>query len=136
MPRTKLIDGFLRKIWQEYHETMLPIDDSDDLAAFINSTPEGCVWRQLDCDDQAVRKCALTAVKQVCKLCFYVNACDPPMQMTSEGMATEVPFDAAEHVALDDKIKPGKPCVVIFPALRSHDGELKAKAQVLASDYM
>ena len=48
-------------------------------------------------------------------------------------MTAEVPFDALEHAALDDKIKAGKPCLVLCPALHSAGGLLKAKAVVLAA---
>lgn len=136
VPRTKLIDGFLRKIWQEYHETLLPIGDAQDaLKEFEKTLHEGSLWRKMEQKEDVV-KCMRSAVSQLCKLHIYVTACDPPMRLQREGMTAEVPFDALEHAALDDKIKAGTACVVVLPSLRSRDGELKTKALVLAADYL
>ena len=97
------------------------------------------------------------------QLYIYTTVSDPPMRFNAEEVASTLPFCAEDATSLDDKIKPGKPCMVLCPAhssfsfsrlfspsthrrrspsqvlcpaLYSADGLLKAKAKVLALDYL
>lgn len=75
-------------------------------------------------------------MRDLLKLYIFTTICDPPMRFDAAQVGTEVPFDPASAVSMDDKIKAGKPCLVLCPALHSADGLLKAKAVVLAADYL
>jgi len=70
------------------------------------------------------------------QLYIFTRVSDPPMHFNADEVATTLPFSAEVSTAIDDKIKPGKPCIVLCPALYSADGLLKAKAKVLALDYL
>ena len=58
------------------------------------------------------------------------------MRFNAGDVGTIIEFSHETAASMDDKIKPGKPCVIICPALYSADGLLKAKAKVLAQDYL
>ena len=55
---------------------------------------------------------------------------DPKLSFDPAIIGQKVPFDPNAYEGLDGKIAPGKPCVIMFPALVCADGTvlLKAKA--------
>ena len=81
-------------------------------------------------------KCVETVMRDLLRLYIFTTVCDPPMKFDAKTVGTTMPFNPETATPVDDKIKAGKKCVVICPALYSADGLLKAKAQVLAADYL
>ena len=141
--RGPIIDGFLRKMWQQYHTTFLPTDDVSQLIQAFPSciassdVPDShalAVWQDL-CG------CAMPPVlepmlQELLRLYVFTTVCDPPMLFDASTVGTEIAFNPEHATPLDDKIKPGQPCVIICPALYAIDGLVKAKAKVLAADYL
>jgi len=75
-------------------------------------------------------------VQELLKLYVYTTVCDPPMIYDPQGVGKKSSFDPESMAPLDDKIKLGKNCYVLCPPLKGADGLLKAKAMVLAADYL
>lgn len=135
VPRSKLIEGFLRRIWQENHTTLLPVDSSaPDFCDWFVKQNEDRAW-QIPFESGEAKSCLLATCREVLQLFVFAAACDPPLTFDAATVGETIPFDPTACVALDDKIKSGAKCVVFLPALKLGN-ELKAKAQVLAADYV
>ena len=137
--QTPLIDGFLRQIWQQHHATYMPTDDVSNLLhhflTYEDTAPSLPAWKALY-DAKDTFACVEQVMKDLLQLYIFTTVCDPPMKFDSAAVGSKVKFDPESASSMDDKIKPGKPSYVICPALYSADGMLKAKAQVLAADYL
>ena len=132
-----------RRLWQEHHAHFLPTDNiedfSDTFPKFIAEKngaecPSLPVWQAL-CGAE-LPACLTQVIKDLLKLYLFTAVCDPPMKFQSSDVGLRMPFDPDKAAPVDDKIKPGKPCFVLCPALHSVDGLQKAKAMVLAADYL
>ena len=144
--QSKLIDGFLRRIWQEHHAEIFALNNPEEflqdfvdrhgaIASESSKTPL-TVWPKLELGDEKSRPLLLTMMTQLVQLYVYVSSCDPPLQMEPAEIGSRVKFDGTCCVALDGSIKARKDCIIVFPALRTLDDEVKTKAQVLEADYM
>ena len=80
--------------------------------------------------------CFTQVMKDLLKLYVYTTVCDPPMSFDPDAVGQEIKFDPEFAAPLDDKIKLGKACFVLCPPLKGADGMVKAKAMVLAADYL
>ena len=163
MPKTKLIDGFLRQLWQEQHEHLLPTKDmSNFLEKLAKQEPAHGSWH-MDLGSKELRPCLEKSVRTMLQLSIFTQCSDPPLTLRANLIGSEQKFNAKLHVAMDGSIKAGKPCVIVFPPLLSgcaaaalthppkrsrcsrvhricFDGsntphDIKAKAQVLAANY-
>ena len=143
--QSKLIDGFLRRIWQEHHAEIFAFEAEPFLKYFVenhgaiaseSSETPLTVWPKLELGDEKSQPLLLTMMTQLVQLYVYVSSCDPPLQMEPAEIGSRVKFDGTCCVALDGSIKARKDCIIVFPALRTLDGEVKTKAQVLEADYM
>ena len=129
------------RLWQEYHATFLPTDNVAELMGafpdFIDTHLEApsAVWRDVLAEEASYR-CVEQVMRDLLRLYVFTTVCDPPMKFDASSVAKEHKFDPECDATVDDKIKPGKACVVLCPALYSADGIIKAKAKVLASDYL
>lgn len=135
VPRSKLIDGFLRQIWQEQHEHLLPTDDVNQcLAALPHHKPAHGSWH-MDLSSDELRPCLEKTLRTLLQLYVYTTVCDPPLKLDANLVGQRAKFNSSFHNAMDGSIKPGQQCVCIFPPLLTESNDMKAKAQVLASDY-
>ena len=146
--RTPLIDGFLRRMWQEYHATFLPTENvSPCLEAFPGyisqqvlesgeEDPSLQAWRTLCAADADGPDCVAQVMRELLQLYVFTTVCDPPMKWNPEDVGEKHSFNPDLMQPFDDKIKQGKPCYIVCPALFAADGLLKAKAKVLAADYL
>lgn len=135
------------RIWQEHHSQLLPVETSIDelhsaFPAWLKqlrehdptTAPSVNEWLGLlEPSDATPLKAAM---KELVQLYVFTTVCDPPMKFDVGTVGNRAKFESASAASLDDKIKAGKECVVICPALYSADGMLKAKAKVLAFDYL
>ena len=139
--RTPFIDGYVRRLWQEYHADFLPTQDiSQVLQGFLSGAgaprQSSPVWQKVYHADDAPAACIAHVMKDLLQLYIFTTVCDPPMTFDPKTMGKQIPFNSDTAAPLDDKIKAGKPCFVLCPALYGADGLLKAKAVVLAADYL
>ena len=135
VPRSELIEGFLRRIWQANHATLLPVDQgAANFCQWFADEQKKKAW-QIPLESGEARACLFATCRELTQLFVFAAACDPPLTFDANTVGETIPFDPTACVALDDKIKPGAKCVVFLPALKLGN-ELKAKAQVLAADYV
>jgi hypothetical protein len=59
---------------------------------------------------------------------------DQQLRLDWSSVTTVQPYDKEKHQLVDDTCKPGAPCVVLLPALRSRD-TVHARAAVLPQNY-
>jgi len=133
--KTKLVDGFLRQLWQEYHEHYFDVSGigvsinieavsrRDPILAKLNLTGGG--------EAQTI---FLKAFQQLTQLQVFVFACDPPLKFDAQEIGAKLPYDASTCQVLDGSMKAGKPCIVLLPALRGADNLVKVKSTVLPAD--
>lgn len=93
------------------------------------------LWRGL-CASAESTECVAHVMRDLLHLYVFTTLCDPPMLFDASSVGTEMKFSPETATSVDDKIKVGKSCFVMCPALYSMDGMLKSKAQVLAADYL
>ena len=72
-------------------------------------------------------------LKEVTEVYACAALSDPPLDLKLAAVANELPFDPAMHQPFDGKLKKGTGCVVVFPALKTGDGQLLEKAQLAAA---
>lgn len=117
VPRSKLIDGFLRQIWQEQHEHLLPTDDVNQcLAALPHHKPAHGSWH-MDLSSDELRPCLEKTLRTLLQLYVYTTVCDPPLKLDANLVGQRAKFNSSFHNAMDGSIKPGQQCVCIFPPL-------------------
>ena len=141
--RTPLVDGFLRKLWQQSHEKFLP---TEHVAHLIESLPSAYFMTKEFVSEHSIaswqKLCAapppslVPVIQGILQLYVFTLLSDPPLRFDAESVGQSMPFDPKTATPLDDKIKPGTQSVILCPALYSADGLIKAKAKVLAADYL
>ena len=119
MPRSKLIDGFFRQIWQEQHRHLMNTDDiSQLLEALAKHEPKHGSWH-MNVGGDELRPCLEKTMRTLLQLYVYTTVCDPPLKLDANLVGRQNKFNPALHNAMDESIKPGAPCIIVFPPLIS-----------------
>ena len=119
MPRSKLIDGFFRQIWQEQHRHLMNTDDiSRLLEALPHHKPAHGSWH-MNMGSDELRPCLEKTLRTLLQLYVYTTVCDPPLTLDANQVGKKAKFNPTFHNAMDESIKPGQPCIIIFPLLIS-----------------
>ena len=93
-------------------------DISSVLEALPHHEPKHGSWH-MNVGGDELRPCLEKTMRTLLQLYVYTTVCDPPLKLDANLVGRQNKFNPAYHNAMDESIKPGAPCIIIFPPLLS-----------------